>query len=473
MQKEIDFVLVQCNIEMDQKQLKNEDMIRIITEELNKLKNIQKINADNQNQKNEEKMNTLDEKLKIIENEREKEKEEIHQMKTNWDNKEKELKNQIKELQEVIKNMKIIIDNNNKYIEEIKKIQKAKLEEQKKIEEEKKKQEELSKNKINIPFKEDPNNLKYIEDITNNNSCGGCLCNFVLFNGIKDNIEYIVYNNKSNYNIEIMRINDKIIINSLKGHNNKTTVIRYYINDNKEEYILSCDYNKLVIVWDIQNNYNKKYKIEVKYSGNIYDALLLFNIFNKNYILISSYNNKEYSKLYEFKDNTPFIRNIYGTNENNTRFMIPWLYKNKYYIIECCYNKISINNMLEDECYANLNMNPEGYHFCGYIYNDNYLCVSEYNNNSIRIWDLVNKIIYKEIKYDGRYGYEIIPWNNKYTIVGCEGGFVIINIEEGKMVKKIKLDNTDVKGVKKMKLNKLGECLIIADNKSNIKLYNI
>ena len=290
MQKEIDYMLIQCNIEMDQKQLKNEDMIQIITEEINKLKNIQKINTENQNQKNEEKVNKIEAKLKIIENEREKEKEEIHQMKTNWDNKEKELKNQIKELQEVIKNMKIIIDNNNKYIEEIKKIQKAKLEEEKKIEEEKKKQEELSKNKINIPFKENPNDLKYIEDITNNNSCGGCLYNFALFNGIKDNIEYIVYNNKSNYNIEIMRINDKIIINSLKGHNNKTTVIRYYINDNKEEYILSCDCNKLVIVWDIQNNYNKKYKIEVKYYGNIYDALLLFNIFNKNYILISSDN---------------------------------------------------------------------------------------------------------------------------------------------------------------------------------------
>ena len=133
--------------------------------------------------------------------------------------------------------------------------------------------------------------------------------------------------------------------------------------------------------------------------------------------------------------------------------MIPWLYKNKYYIIECCNNKISINNMLEDECYANLKMNPEGYYCCGYIYNDNYLCVSEYNNNCIRIWDLVNKIINKEIKYDGRNGREIIPWNNKYAIVGCLGGFVIINIEEGKTVKQIKLDNTNVCGVKKIKLS--------------------
>ena len=234
--------------------------------------------------------------------------------------------------------------------------------------------------------------------------------------------------------------------------------------------MIKYDYNNLIIVWDIQNNYNKKYNIQLN-SGTIWDALLLFNISNKNFILISSTN--EYSKLYEFKDNTPFIRNIYGTNKNNTRFLIPWLYKNKYYIIECCYKKISINNMLEDECYANLNMNSESDHFCGYIYNNNYLCVSDENNNCIRIWDLVNKIIYKEIKYDGRNGCEIIPWNNKYTIVGCDGGFVIINIEEGKMIKKIKLDNADVRGVKKIKLGNLGECLMISDNKSNIKLYYI
>ena len=153
--------------------------------------------------------------------------------------------------------------------------------------------------------------------------------------------------------------------------------------------------------------------------------------------------------------------------------MIPWLYKNKYYIIECCIYKISINNMLDDECYANLTMNPEGDHYCGYIYNDNYLCVSDNDNNCIRIWDLVNKVKYKEIKYEGRCGRENIPWNNKYTILGCEGGIVIINIEEGKMIKKIKLDNMDVYGVKKMKINYIGKCLVISENINNIKLYSI
>ena len=73
--------------------------------------------------------------------------------------------------------------------------------------------------------------------------------------------------------------------------------------------------------------------------------------------------------------------------------MIPWLYNNKYYIIECCRYKISINNIFEDENYSNLSKQPEGYHYCGYIYNNNYLCVSDYDNNYIRIWDLINKLI--------------------------------------------------------------------------------
>ena len=329
-----------------------------------------------------------------------------------------------------------------------------------------------------IPFEGDPTYLSYKEEITNNIKGWGLLNNFAVYCGLKDNIEYIAYNSKNNNNIEIMRIYDRTIINSLKGHSIGTNVIRYFANDNKEEYIVSCDKKNLFIVWDINNNYNIKYNIQVKDFGTIWDSLLLFNILNKNYILIPSYNKDEFTKLYEFKDNTPFIRNIYGTNENNTAFMIPWLYKKKYYIIECCYCKISINDMLNDECYATLTMNPEGKHCCGYIYNDNYLCVSDLDNNYIRIWDLVNKEMYRQINYGSGKGREIIPWNNNYAILGCEGGFVIIDIEEGKILKKIELDNIYVEGIKKMRGSKLKESLLISisdnsDNSYKIKLYSL
>ena len=109
----------------------------------------------------------------------------------------------------------------------------------------------------NFEFRENPQNLKYKEYLTREHSCGGLLYIFDVYISLKDNIEYLAYNNK-NYYIEIMRIKDKSNISSLKGHTSRTTVIRYYSKDNKEEYILSCHENKLVFIWDILN-YNKKY----------------------------------------------------------------------------------------------------------------------------------------------------------------------------------------------------------------------
>ena len=194
------------------------------------------------------------------------------------------------------------------------------------------KKEDKIENKEN--FEKNPENLNLIEELTDNAINRGVLFNFDVFIGLNDKIEYLIYNNKNNFNLDIMRIKDKTIITTLKGHGTNVIVIRYYLKDNKEEYLLTCDKNKLVIIWDIQNFYNKKYTIQTKYSDNICDALLLFNIFNNDYILLSNYSKDEYSKLYEFK-----------------------------------------------ETYANLTMNPDnGYYYCGYLYNNNYLCVSDYNN---------------------------------------------------------------------------------------------
>ena len=521
---EIYFQKIETIIELIEHQKKPNELMKTILKEINNLKtNPQMNNPSNQIINTElepQGIKKLEEEIKELTLYKEIEKKEAITEKEEINKKIQDMNNQmLLQSQENI-NLKILIENINKevlnltnenkaineklnnlckikdeMVNEIAKLKKENKNINQQLIQEKKNSESIKKelmkikhleneniqlqNKIDIiPFIGDPTNLHYKEEITNNIKGWGLLNNFEVYIGLKDNIEYMAYNNKINYNLDIMRINDRALINSLKGHKTGTNVIRYYIKDNKEEYIISCDKNNLVIVWDIQNNYNNQYNIQIKDFGTIWDSLLLFNIFNKNYILISSYNKDEFTKLYEFKDNTPFIKNIYGTNENNTAFMIPWMYKRNYYIIECCYYKIAINNLLNDECYANLSMNPEGKHCCGYIYNDNYLCVSDLDNNYIRIWDLVNKEMYKQINYDGIRGREIIPWNNKYAILGCEGGFDIIDLEEGKLLKKIKLDNTYVEGVKKIRGNKLGECIMISisdnlDNSYKIKLYSL
>ena len=441
--------------------LTSEEMIKILFNEIRdiKAKNLLQLNPVNVENNNKENINKDETINKLVA-------------------KNEELESKINELIKENKAMKENLDKCLKYIEEKKNKKKQKEELKLKKKEE---NDNFIKQNINVEFKENPQNLKLRETLTSNASSCEQQSKFAVYIGIQDHIEYLVYNNKNNNNLDIMRIKDKTIINSLKGHNANTIVIRYYLKGNKEEYILSSDKNKLVIIWDIQNFYNKKYTIQAQYSGDIYDALLLFNVFNKDYILLSNSNSDEYSKLYEFKENTPFVRNIHGTNDHPTYFMIPWFYQNKYYLIECSSNKICINNMFEDENYANLSMDPEGNYYCGYLYNDNYLCVSDYSQQFVRIWDLAKKVIYKQINYEGTYNtcsYEIIPWNSNYSIFGCDRSFVIVDINEGKMVKKIDIENShEIRGVKKIKMAQLGECLICSTDGNNgngfIQLYSL
>ena len=59
----------------------------------------------------------------------------------------------------------------------------------------------------------------------------------------------------------------------------------YHFKDIKISYK-----NNIVIIWDITNNYNIKYQIDIKYENNIYSCLLIFphNI-NENYIITSTF----------------------------------------------------------------------------------------------------------------------------------------------------------------------------------------
>ena len=450
---------IESKLCLEPNQITNEQMIKILFNEIRELKAKKFLQVNEPNKPKEENNNN------IINNDA------INKL----EEKNKQMETKINEL--INENKKIKEDLNKclKYIEE--KIDSKKKEEdlKQKMKEE---NEKFIKQNIKAEFKENPQNLKLRDTLTNNASSYAQQSKFDVYIGLKDHIEYLVYNNKDTNNLDIMRIRDKTIITSLKGHNANTIVIKYYLKDDKEEYILSSDANKLVIIWDIQNFFNKKYTIQAQYSSDILDAGLLFNVFNKDYILLSNSASNEYSKLYEFKENTPFIKNIYGTNDHTTYFMVPWFYQNKYYLIECSTNKIYINNMFEDENYANLSMDPEGSHYCGYLYNGNYLCVSDYNQYFVRIWDLVNKVIYKQINYEGSNScsYEIIPWNVNYTIFGCDNSFVVMNITDGKMIKKIDVkDSNEIRSMKKIKIGQIGECLICVGggSQNTIQLYSI
>jgi len=242
-----------------------------------------------------------------------------------------------------------------------------------------------------------------------------------------------------NYNINVLKICDKEniqLIKVLEGHKTPITEIKYFTNDNliKEEYLLSAE-NKFVFIWDINNNYNIIFKINTKYSNksDIMSCLMLFNIFNKNYIVTSSYQynsddeiGKDYTQLYSFNNKKyKFIKNYPGSNNNQTCHLLSWHNQknNNYYLIECCKDKIDIYNMItkikNGEFNSPVNDGKKVYFNYGIIYNnkekDFLLC--SLSTGIISVWSLESKNLIDFIYLNDCWPGSIIRWNKTYIIV--------------------------------------------------------
>jgi len=261
---------------------------------------------------------------------------------------------------------------------------------------------------------------------------------FTYFYSIIENRHNLVIGT-NNFNINVLTICDKEniqLIKILEGHKTQITELKYFSNDNlvKEEYLLSAE-NKFVFIWDINNNYNIIFKINTKYSNksDIMSCLMLFNIFNTNYIVTSSYqynsddeNGKDYTQLYSFKNKKyKFIKNYPGSNNNQTCHLISWHNQksNNYYLIECCKDKIDINNLITKIKYAEFNSpvndGKKVYFNYGIIYNnkekDFLLC--SLSTGIISVWNLESKNLIDFLYLNDCWSGNIIRWNKRYIIV--------------------------------------------------------
>jgi len=343
-------------------------------------------------------------------------------------------------------------------------------------------------NKINYIFKKEPQNLKYQLNITDSNTSAGWNDIFEIFVSYKDNKEYLISPNIHNYNLDIFDLLDNKKIKSLKEHDNNIRSIRYFINKNSpnyNEYLISADDNKIVIIWDITDNYNIKYQIDTQYGHNIYSCLLIFpHNLNDNYIITSTYYESDNidnssTKVYSLNNNK-YIKYIENTNNLAVYYLLSWYNKknNKYYLIQFSYKKIIINNFIEDELYTELVKEPEDNHFSGFIYNkdDNDYLYASSSIGYINIWDLYNKKIFKVIYINNCKLAHIIQWNNKFILVADYNNksFKIVDIEKYKFISDINGQHIDkVVCVKKLYHPVYGESLLSAGRDKTIKLWTI
>jgi len=320
-----------------------------------------------------------------------------------------------------------------------------------------------------------PSNLSYNKSITahkNPNSLG----EYILYNSFQDGNQYLISANKNNYNLNVYDLNNGNLIKSLHGHNNRIDHIRYFYNNNKS-YFVSSDTDHVLIVWD--ENFNILNTINTGFKGSITNSYLLFHKNEKDYfIIIPSTEINEYTKIYDNKGK--FIKNVYNTDKNVTFHLEVWNYNNNYYLIEAAYGKISVTNLFKDELYHEFIYNPESYHFNGIIYKQNYYITNTNTaniNSYIRIYDLINKSIYKSIEVKNYDIKSLFLWNNKY-LLSCNNGLIhkniqIYNIETLKEEQRIIDGNIKISEVKAIKLNDFGESLVVSDEESYYKIFSI
>ena len=339
--------------------------------------------------------------------------------------------------------------------------------------------------KINYKFDTIPTNIKCKLDITTTNTIAGWNDIFEIFVSYQDNKEYLVSPNSTNFNLDIFVLIENQKIKSIQGHNSDVRTIRYFINEkDKNEYLISADSEQKIIIFDITNDYQIKYKINTEYVQEtyIYSCLLIFpNNINNNYIITSASNrtrNNDFPiKIFSFNDGK-FIRDIRNKNKSQIYYLLSWYNKinDKYYIIQFT-KKIIINNIFENELYAELIKEPESYHLTGFICHENnkdYLYSSSIND-FINIWDLYEKNLYKIINTKESKLIQIIDWNKQYFI-GVEHNqknIKIINKESGD---KFDINNKHEKELiclKKINHPKYGESLFIASQDNTIKLWTV
>lgn len=267
---------------------------------------------------------------------------------------------------------------------------------------------------------------------------------------------------------------------TLKGHKNIISSLKCYIDiKDNNQYLISADLNHLVIIWEINNNYNIKHKIKTNYDGDIYSCLLVFSFNNfDNYILTSTYNSNNidsFTKIYSFETGK-FIRYLDKINNNKTCYLLLWINSknNEYYIIQLSFGKIFINYFFTDKIYTIFNISPEKDLNSGFISND-YLYTSSFDGY-IRIFNLLKQIVFKVIQIPNCSLTHIIQWNYKYIIVSdiFHKAFKIIDLEQNKVVSNIGGQHTEVlKSIKKIYHPIYGESLLSASWDKSIKLWII
>ena len=297
---------------------------------------------------------------------------------------------------------------------------------------------------------------------------------FTLFNSI-DNIFYLIYSNKVRSIILFDLINSQKINEIKNAHSNDITNFKYLLDkNNKRDLVMSvCSKGNEIKLWNI-NNLELLLNIKnINLNGIIRSACFMKN--NEQIYIITSNFNYNYSyniepiKVFDIKGKK--IKEI--NHSKDITFFI-----DSYYDKSLNRNYILTGNSGNAKSYDFLENNI--YYIHNIIINDKEKIIKFIvigNDAFIRIFNFHTGEILKKlyIKNDNLLNYNMLYsiclWNNDYLFIGTSDKAIkLVGIDDEKIINNLYGHNSEILTIKKIILNKYGECLISQAN-DQIKLW--
>ena len=132
----------------------------------------------------------------------------------------------------------------------------------------------------------------------------------------------------------------------------------------------------------------------------------------------------------------------------------------KYYIITGNKGYIKSN---ENKLFYKYSDNDNYSHMSFLIYDKEEIIklIDSSRDGNIRIWNFHSGILLKKIKVLHDWLYDICLWNNEYLFLGCNDNSIkLLNLKNEMIVKELKGHNKEVISIKKLIHPKYGKCLI-------------
>ena len=335
----------------------------------------------------------------------------------------------------------------------------------------------------NEPFKSSPNFICKETIIKDNYDDYFFSDSFEVYYSYHNYNEIFLVSPNKNNEIRIVNLKTKKLIRVLRGHSALVCFVHHFFNNkNKIDYLISIDDNKILIVWDLTNNFKIKQTLNLTYKNNI-SAMAIFDDKN-DYIITSTYNNQnlaeDFTKIFNL-ENGKFLRNIPGTNVLKTYYLLSWRNPkdNIWYVIDLCIGKILLNKINGDDSpiilKSKVNFESELTYYYGSLTgkdNNNLIALSE--AGYIHIWNLLDTNLLQTIRINNSILNVFLVWSERYILVSDKTKclYYIIDIIENRIISKVKKDVKDfIKAFKKIKHPLYRECLIICNHAHQIQIW--